>query len=328
MKAMRRHIGKRRLGKGFTLLEMCAASAVSILLIVCLLAILNHVSSTWVRNRGDAEAFASAANAFDVLTRTLSQAVLNTYWSYDDNDRPTQYVRASELHFLLGKTASTFGINAADYPGSAVFFQAPLGKTQNGHTVHLPARLNGAGFFTAWGENPNFPSILDGILPNPRRFRLFEWVEPTGNLEVYRKTDNAWIPANLFSAAGNPDLAPLGENILALFVIAEYPLPGGSWMQSYSYDSRSANPDTLNQLPPQLRVALVAMDEASARRLEQKYGGAAPPIGPKAHAFESPDRLAEDLADWQSDLLNHDPPVQSRIFSTTIVIPNSRWSLQ
>jgi len=319
--------GTRR--RGFTLVEMCAASAVSLLVIATLLAILNHVSGVWVRTRGTKDAFLAASNAFDSLTRSLSQAVLQTYWSYDNPSLPQKYVRASELHFVLGKTAKLFGVQESSYPGSAVFFQAPLGRTATGRTSQLPARLNATGYFTAFGKDPRLPAILESIVTHRYRFRLFEWKQPTDSLAVYQTpAGSAWFQQVLSpEMQGEANVASIGENILGLFILAEYPLANGMWEQTNSYDSRdTSGPDTLNQLPPQLQIALVAIDEPSAARLAARYGSTPPLIAPPGDAFQNPAHFDSDLANWESALRADTPPVNCRIFRTTIQIPNSRWS--
>jgi len=69
----------------------------------------------------------------------------------------------------------------------------------------------------------------------------------------------------------------LAENVIALLVLPDrYAADSGPALApSYGYDSRNtANAVTLNQLPPRLVVALVAIDEASAERLAAQNGDA------------------------------------------------------
>lgn len=314
---------------GFSLIEMIAASAISLILIGSMLAIINHVSAVWMQARGNTQAFAAAADAFDGMTHKLSQAVLNTYWSYDNPARPTRYVRASELHFVLGRASDLLGLPAASHPGSAVFFQAPLGRTLDGHTSKLTSRLNAMGYFTAFGAMPGVPTLLND-LPASHRFRLFEWLEPTGDLSVYAASSGTdWFRQDAGAGQASPNVSVAGVNIIGFYVLAEYPLPNGTWRLSYTYDSRDASvPETRNQLPPRLRVVLAAIDDASAGRLAAVNGSNPPALAPPAGAFEDPANFKDDVKNWESALASHTPRITARIFSTTIAIPNSRWSVQ
>jgi len=317
-----------RCRRGFSLIEMCAASAISLVLIGSMLAIINHVTAVWMQARGNTQTFAAAADTFDSMTHKLSQAVLNTYWSYDDPSRPTRYVRASELHFVLGRASDLLGLPAASHPGSAVFFQAPLGRTLDGHTSKLTSRLNAMGYFTAFGAMPGIPDLLNDLPTNPR-FRLFEWLEPTGDLSVYANaTGTDWFRQDAGGGQTSPNGSVAGVNIIGFFILAEYPLPNGTWKLSYTYDSRDAAvPETLNQLPPRLRVVLAAIDDASAGRLAAASGSNPPSLAPPEGAFEDPANFDTDLQNWENALAAHVPKITSRIFSTTIAIPNSRWSV-
>ena len=313
----------------FSIIEMCAASAISLVLIATMLSIVNYVTTVWLRTRGNTQTFAVAADTFDSMTRKLSQAMLNTYWSYDNPAQPTRYVRASELHFVVGKASQLLGLPAASYPGSAVFFQAPLGRTLDGHTSKLTTRLNATGFFTGFGGTPGVPALLQSVVPPNYRFRLFEWMEPTSELSVYSTPSGTdWFRQDAGEGQASGNLSVTGANIIGFFVLAEYPLPDGTWKQSYQYDSRNdSDAQTLNQLPPQLRVVLAAIDDASAIRLAAFYGTTPPPITPPAGTFQDPGQFDTDLAGWETQLSAHIPKISWRIFSTTIQIPNSRWSV-
>lgn len=314
--------------QGFSLIEMCAASAISLILIGLMLAIINYISGVWMQARGNTQTFAAAADAFESMTHKLSQAVLNTYWNYDDPAQPTRYVRASELHFVLGRTSDLLGLPQAAYPGSAVFFQAPLGRTLDGHTSRLTSCLNALGFFTGFGPMPGVPTLLND-LPASHRFRLFEWMEPTGNLSVYTAVSGMdWFRGDAQAGQDSTNVSVAGVNIIGFFILAAHPLPDGSLRLSYTYDSRdSQNAATYNQLPPYLAVVLVAIDDASANRLAAAYGSDPPPIAPPDDAFQDPEVFQTDLKNWEKALADHTPRISSRTFSTVISIPNSRWSV-
>jgi len=316
-----------RYPRAFTLVELLVASSISLVVIGALMAALNYASGVWTRSQSNHQAFQTAATAFETLTRNLSQAVLNTYWSYDNPSQPQKYIRASELHFALGFTTDLLGIPQNTYPGSAVFFQAPLGRSQPGKASRLPARLNAVGFFTAFGSDPSEPSALSTRLSPRHRYRLFEWTEPTSALRVYRATGMDWFTTPLAGQRErSANVSVLGENVVALFLVAEYPGADGKWTQSFVYNSRDSSKEaTFNQLPPQLKVALLAIDETSAARLAELEGNAAPLPLPEGK-FEDPAKLDDDLAGWEAALRSQTPRVNTRVFRTVVPIPNSRWS--
>ena len=71
---------------------------------------------------------------------------------------------------------------------------------------------------------------------------------------------------------------------------------------AFSYDSRDAgNPVTLHQLPPRLRLVLVAMDQLSAVRLAGQ-NGSNPPQLVSAGLFQQVAQLDADLASLDGSL--------------------------
>ncbi len=80
----------------------------------------------------------------------------------------------------------------------------------------------------------------------------------------------------------------LVENVVALAVLPDRAAgdTGAPLAPAYGYDSRdTTNTLTLHQLPPRLRLALVAIDEPSAERLAAQ-NGANPPALVASGAFQ------------------------------------------
>ena len=138
--------------RAFTLVELLVSMTVlSILLLVCA-SVLDHSRRTWSQARARVDQFREARIAFDIITRNLAQAGLNTSGDYhytetgtnegpeDNAVPPSAYVRHSELQFQSGTAYQMIGPSAspASYPGHAVFFQAPLGLSV-GHPGLLPS---------------------------------------------------------------------------------------------------------------------------------------------------------------------------------------------
>lgn len=116
------------------------AAAILSILVLILTSLVAQVSKTWTSTLARVEQFREARSGFEVMTRRLSQATLNTYDDYVDasgNVRtpsnmstfiPSSYARQSELRFLSGP-ASLVLANTALSPTfmvtHGVFFKRP-----------------------------------------------------------------------------------------------------------------------------------------------------------------------------------------------------------
>ena len=99
---------------------------------------------------------------------------------------------------------------------------------------------------------------------------------------------------------------------------------GPALAPAFSYDSRDAgNPLTLHQLPPRLRLVLVAMDQISAQRLAGQ-NGSNPPQLVSAGLFQQAAQLDADLASLDNALTAQ--KIGHRIFQREILLPSSAWS--
>ena len=315
---------------GFSLVEVLMAMAVLMLILALTFSMMNNVATIWQRQRHQSAAFEGANAAFQTLTRALSQATLATYWDYqkDANQQPVAFRRNSDLHFRMGRTADLLGLPADRYPGSALFFQAPEGRTTLPEMKRLPSLLNGLGYFVAFGDTPNKPAFLEPVLAPRHRFRLMEWQEPVEDLKVYEtRTGDGWFSSRLLSGDGLRNTAVLAENIVALIVMAEYPAPDGSTEFTFVYDSRDeSQPARMHQLPPYLHVVMAAVAEDSARRLADQYGATPPPLAPADGLFQNPAQFREDIAQWEADLRAISPRVEFQVFSSKIPLKNAKWS--
>ena len=71
----------RRAGSpGFTLTEILVATAILAIIIGILFSMTQQTGKVWKNTTGKVEVFRTARNAFEAMTRTLSQATLNTYY--------------------------------------------------------------------------------------------------------------------------------------------------------------------------------------------------------------------------------------------------------
>lgn len=269
---------RRVRARGFTLIELLIATTILLIILVVLLQVTGKIAEIWKTSVGKISAFQSARAGFTALTRTLARATTNTYIDYADasgNYRtsssfvPTQFLRASELHFLSGPVVGLIpSAKAITNPGHAIFFQAPLGETSStGGYPTLKKSLNSVGFYIQYDSlatSAILPVWLQNIFGTSYRFRLVQVVQPTENLNIYKYTNMdpitgfptytgmiAWL--NTFSIpATSPRPRVIAEDVVLLVLrprVApkdEESLPGydstkiGSTLcPLYKYDSRA-----------------------------------------------------------------------------------------
>lgn len=321
--------------KGFTIIEMLVAVTITIIILALLLQILGFTSSQWKRTNDSAKAFEGARAAFDSVTRTLAQATLNTEYDYYNaarvarlsitntstlttNFTPDIYGRYSGLHFASGKSLLTTNHTLS------VFFQAPLQFETNQAMLPSSGTLNAVGYYIRYGDDAaDRPPSVSTTTPAPRtRFRLMQYLQPTEGLDVYRDgSANDWFLTDLTKSSHL-----LAENIVALVVLPKLPdeqgKPADFLAPDYEYNSRTnwtsgTQPTQMHQLPPVVKVIMVAVDESSALRN--------PALGQSANTlFQKPTDLTVDLATLERTL--RDANANYRIFQTDVPLRAAKWS--
>ena len=197
---------------GFSLIELLVSTAVLSMLLIIVFQMLEGMQRTWRRTRQDVGEFKEARQAFEEISRRVSQATLNTYFSYRYDEQVVKGIKLrmgreiipqSELHFVCGP-AEELGITKKNSRqvgqrySHAIFFQAPFG-----FCIDQDKKLKNAlkyekmnGLMNAWGyyvefntdelDRPQFLKQLDNS-PKPRpRYRLMEFRQPTEYLQVYK----------------------------------------------------------------------------------------------------------------------------------------------
>jgi len=335
----------------FTLLELMVAMGVTIVITVILLQVVNTSSDQWKSTTENASAFQAARVAFDTITRTLSQATLNIEYDYYNASRqsrmtiaaalggdaagwdaamaafvPERYGRVSGLHFICGKAL------VRDQHTHGLFFQAPLDFDEGGNASGAQGQLNAIGYFIRYeDDSADRPGHISAAnLPLRHRFRLMQFFQPTSRLDTYRDaTGRLWFTRPVDA---NParDVHLLAENIVALVVLPkladESAQPDNALTPDYEYDSRMAwgsgdQPVGMHQLPPVVRVLMVAIDEASAIR----YGAMKTDLGDLDLFREVSDLYTRDLPLLEGKLIEH--KVNYRIFQADVAIRAAKWSL-
>jgi uncharacterized protein (TIGR02599 family) len=339
---------------GFSLVEMLVSVAIFAMILVFVLQIISMTELSWKRSSQDIQSFQSARIAFDTMYRTISEATLNTYYDYYNSSYapltaanastfvPTVYGRYSELHFISGKTLITLPRPQVTH---SVFFQSPLSYTGTQSSYgEMTSLLNAVGFFIDFNSDQSSrPSFFSSLTTQPAdryRYRLMEFLQPTEQFSVYgsNPTPTSWFTAPI--ASGSPPVVVLAENIIACVVCPHLagemepgsPTTGTTLTSNYEYDSHSAanpwtsgtQPANMNQLPPLVRVVLIAVDEASMIRIQGGNNTAADLGFSYPSVFQNPAQVTADIATVSTALTNKH--VNYRVFQTDIPIRSANWS--
>ncbi len=339
--------------RGFSLVEIMVSISVLTLILLVLVSLTDSVRRTWTYTTAKTEQFRDTREAFEAVTRKLSQATLNTYLDYDyplttdgkadTTQLPTRYARQSELRFISGSAQTLIGSGSCTT--HAVFFQAPIGYSEKADYSETQKLLNTCGYFIEWGDDtaarPEF--ITAAIVASRYRFRLMEMVEPSESLTLYKYTSGypGYAGTEWFTTALGRSSRPVqvrAENIMALVILPklapEEDSTGAKLAPTYSYDSTVANPEaslnSKNQLPTVLQVTLVAVDEASFSR----YLGSnqtMPDLGlntlfTNVGDIQNPANAgyAKDLQTLETTLRNL--KLNYRIFTANVSVKNAKWN--
>ncbi|MCX6971137.1 MAG: prepilin-type N-terminal cleavage/methylation domain-containing protein [Verrucomicrobia bacterium] len=321
---------KNQKSPAFTLLELLVAMAVLGLMAVMMLSLTSSAQKIAKQTSSRTEQFREGRRAFERINQRLSQATLNSYWDYVDSSgsprtaatatsfTPNKYFRISELRYLQTNAASLTAPRGGTMVGSSVFFQAPLGKADDGNLSGLNSLLNTVGFFIERGDDSKLRP--ETVSASKTRHRLYELTEPTENLTIYTKTSgNAtysgkeWYETPLDEPANSHRLA---DNIVALLFEAQYRNASGTPTTAFNYTSAprgaATQPIEENNLPPNVRVTMIAVDETSGRRIADGNITLTDATDDASLAL-----LEKDLTD---NRLNY------RKFESTVSIGPAKWS--
>ena len=319
----------------FTLIEILVTVVIVLALMLGFLQVVVSVEHLWKSSAADS--FGEAQDAFHTVTQNLASATLEPYQDFADSTGsfrtsatstfvPDHLSRRSDLAFVCGPTSGTNGLLAGSNritSGCGVFFVTPQGYTQTETNAGMSHLFNAMGYFVEFGNEADAPSFL---LPGTQRWRwrLKQAREPSESLQVLAlASSTAWIQELVSSETTTPALA---DNVIALVVLPERAASdsGAALSTDFCYDSRDAtNPLTRHQLPPRLRVALMAIDEISARALAAQ-NGASPPSLVATSLFQKSSQFDVDLASLDVSLTAQ--KIHHRLFQREILLPAASWS--
>ena len=110
--------------EGFTLVELLVAMAVLALLVLCLSGITEQTGKLWRQTSARVEAFREARNAYEAMTRQISQATLNTYQDY--YGYASSSLEKLPLVPRTNRNADGTTVNADGSPGSNISTFVPV----------------------------------------------------------------------------------------------------------------------------------------------------------------------------------------------------------
>jgi len=339
-----------RTPRAFSLVELLVAMAITLALVGLVLQMVNLSSRQWKGTSDHVRAFQSARVAFETITRTLGQATLATEYDYYDATfrsrqevlaggggtaaadpfAPSTYGRFSGLHFISGKALVSGQHTHALFFQTLLDFEVPASSLPSG-------RLNAVGFFIRYGDDlADRPENVPASLVAPReRFRLLMYCQPTSSLDVYRLPGGTEWFADDVNAASPVNLRLLAENVVLLCILPMEPdAAADSLAPGYEYDSRMAwtggeQPAPMHQLPPVVRVAMVAIDEASALR-HPGLGAELAAWFAQRELFRDPQKLTGtpeapgDLTVLENELARR--RIVCRVFQADVPIRSAKWS--
>jgi uncharacterized protein (TIGR02599 family) len=294
---------------GFSLVEILVASAILGLLVVLISTATGSLLNILRNANAKIDQFSAARAGFEQILSTLSQATLNTYWDYDNPANPKDYVRKSDLHFLISPSLG----------GQAVFFQAPLSRSGAATPSGL---LNAVGFWINFGSDSQWkPSHVNERF----RYRLMQGIQAAENLKVFSVNNGSWT--NDIKSVPNVGF-PIASNVLALILWPRLPSAqdptGDDLSPDFAYDSRQGSAIQKAQLPPSVQVTMIVMDEASASRLES--GSIEPSVITSAftNRFTDVTRFESDLEAVRSDLSA--AKINYLVLSSSVALREAKWS--
>lgn len=249
---------------GFSLAEMLVSLAVLSIILVVTFGAVEGMQRSWKVTSSHVEQFREARTAFEIVTRNLGQATLNTYLDYfyketgsnipapNGLNAPSAYVRQSELHFRCGEACELVspGMTRGKHPGHAVFFQASLGQSRLFRG--LPALLNARGYYVQFLDDADArPDFLPtGVTQLHYRYRLMEYRPPA------ERVGDGIAGNAVYSVAGHWQREGIGacsraiaDNVIMMLVIPQVPpamvADDGRrpwWIApAYRYDSRDCD---------------------------------------------------------------------------------------
>ncbi len=324
----------------FTLIEVLVSMVILAMILLVITSVIGQAQRTWKGATSRLSQFREARQAFDAVSRNLRQATINSHGDYLPRATPFSpppppgIIRNAELGIRFDRATDivTGGSGAAELPGSAVIFQAPLGLTAVSEFRPLKNLLCVRGYFVRFGSDEDFmPVGLKSRLKERFRYRLIEYAPPTETNPVYvpgaKKDDWTFIS----ETNGRKYFRIVANNVLALILAPTFndgaagntPKDLGDPVQDPIYrfssyeDGQYNQRSTLHRLPASTQIIMVAVDDESAGRMIT--GETSPDILQQAGApFTNPQALERDVAALREYM--NGQKYNFRIFSSNVFL--------
>ena len=331
---------RERASAAFSLVELLVSMTILSLMMLLVSSMLGEIDEGWSQVRSGSVEFRDARNAFETIANRLSQARIDTYWDYEmDQGLPINYRKSSHLHFVAADAEDFVPTSLVQASGSSVFFEAPFGMSREQDLNGLGSLLNGWGYFAGFGSDTEWqPQFARDRIEERFRFRLFEYHLPTERLNLHSEdqlTGYQWITDHLQSS----NVSVLAENVI-LFLIHPVettdPDEAHELAEDYRFDSRAydLSPSDSNaerarhEVPPMVKMTMVAVAEADFARFQETNPNSIPPefqietIAPFSKSID----FEQDLQALEEHLQEN--RIDYRVFSTTIGLRNAKWTNQ
>jgi uncharacterized protein (TIGR02599 family) len=332
-------IPKTRTARAFTLIEVLVSMVILAMILLVITSVIGQAQRTWKSATSRLSQFREARQAFDSVTRNLRQAMVNRYGDYLPRDSPFTpppppgIVSKADLGIRFGPAASLVsgGSSAAELPGSAVIFQAPLGLTAEPEYRLLKSLLCVRGYYVSFGTDQTFmPAGLSSRLKERFRYRLLEYAPTAETNPIYQPgPPDSWT--TISQASGRNALRVVANNIVALILaptfnsgaVGSTPVELGQPVQNAIYDFNSyadgtfAQRSTKYRMPASTQVVMVAVDEETSNRMV--VGNKSPDLLRQAGAqFSDPVSLERDVEKLRAYM--NAQRYNFRIFSTNVFL--------
>jgi uncharacterized protein (TIGR02599 family) len=341
--------------RAFTLIEVLLSMVILAGIMLIVTQVIGSAQRSWKAASSRVSQFREARTAFDAVSRGLRQAALPTYrdWDYTGSgqsypnaltDVPL-YIRSyADFGFVAGKAADILqGASSDKFPGHAVAFIAPLGKTNQDIFQKLPSLPNVRGFFVKFGSDTDYlPRALSGRLQPKSRYRLYEYRPPAEKPSDQGQASDSLATDFWTTIKPNgDDLVPIAENIVTLVfglsfaadkTMTETPdlaSPATSsssklpFVAEYNSFKAAQALGTVPQLPHSIEIIMIALDEESATKLAQLNGSSPPPVLSRGgSSFKDPANYDRDVRKMTEAM--REQHLNYRVFSSIINIPGSK----
>lgn len=299
-----RSLSSRKVGTGFTLLELLVATAVFVLLLIVLMQTLGQSSQLWVATKRQSEHALNCRAIGDFIGEELKKAL-----------PPLDRTATNSLQFIINPSSVSTNFLNRD----AAFWQAPIASEKTGGDI---AEI---GYFVKW----------DTSKPGNPRAMLCRFFAPpiqngvtNANYLIHSDPSN-WINDAVLQAVAPADSTSdyrglFAENVLGLWLS---PLDSAGGPLTAAFDSRKNSYQEVSglgtnqvtrSLPRWMEVSLLTLDSSSAARVT-------PAIQSKVMSLVSGASNASICRDGMlqsADLGAISPGL--RVYTTRILLQNSQ----